>query len=260
MRIQAFKSNLYHQKTNPDKLLTKLLELGAQIINVTDKNILADYFTLLSSGFQATGTRDSAIYYNDKAMGYYEEIGNFGKVAQIRGSKISRLQNSIKVKNDREKILQLIPKYETEIEYAGKQKNKYVLAYNTRHLAQIYLNQTNDFKKAMKLFKTSLQLREEIGFKPYLPASYSSVGDVAYKMSDEKLAVEMYKKSISLAEKIGFVRYQFHPRIKIGDIYKTNGNHKQAEKFFNEALASALKNGYQTGVDEANKKIDNISN
>ncbi|MCP5045645.1 MAG: tetratricopeptide repeat protein, partial [bacterium] len=188
----------------------------------------------------------------------YKAAGNWSKAAQVRGSQISRLHNRLKAAGEKEKILQLIPKYEKEIQFSEKHNNKYVLAYNTRHLGQIYLNHTRDYKKAIQLFKRSLALREEIGFKLYLPASYSSVGDAALKMGDEQLAIKMYRRSVELAEESGFVRYQFHPRIKIGDVYATSGNTGKALELYNNALKAALNTGYENGIAEAKRKIETL--
>lgn len=260
LRIQGFKHIVYQQDSNEDSTLNTLRDLRIITRKVTDKNILGDYFSQLSSVYHSIGIADSASYYSDKALELYKGTENFKKVAQLRGSQISRRHNRLRAAGEIEKVLLLIPEYIKEIEFARKYDNKYVLSYNTRHLGQIYRRQTSNHSEAMRLFQASLKLREEIGFKIFLPASYSSVGDVAYKIGEDKKAIEMYLHSIDLAEEIGFVRYKFHPRIKLGDIYKNKGNIEEAKKFYIEALKASSSDNYEVGIIEARKKLENLTN
>lgn len=260
LRIQSFKNILYRQSIDREKTLNTLLDLRFIARNVKDKNILGDYYTLLSSSYRSTGISDSAFYFQNIALQFYKEAGNLKKVAQVRGSQISRRHNALLAAGETEKILQLIPEYEKEIEFGRKCDNKYVLAYNTRHLAQIYRRQTSNIEEAMRLFQMSLDLRKEIGFKLFLPASYSSIGDVALKMGKNEKAIEMYLQSIGLAEQIGFVRYQFYPRIMLGDIYEAKGDYEKAKKYYLKALKFASTSSYEEGIDEALEKLESLIN
>ena len=154
----------------------------------------------------------------------------------------------------KQEILELIPTYQKEIEYS-KVYSEYALAYNTRHLAQIHRRQTFNYKEALRLFKLSLDLRIEIGFKPFIPASYSSLGDVYMKMGQNPEAVEMYTKSSEFAEEIGFVRYQLYPNIQIGDFYQENGQVDKAFEYYLKALKLATKNNFSIGIDQSIEKM-----
>jgi tetratricopeptide (TPR) repeat protein len=257
LRIQSFKNTLYMQPTNSENYLHTILELQSIVKNIEDNDLLGDYYTLLSSGYHSTGSRDSASYYYNLALQSYKETNNIKKIARVRGSKISREHLSLKAKGKIDKVIQLIPEYEKEIDFSKKCNNKYVLAYNTRHLAQIYLQHTSNYQEAIKLFKMSLDLREEIGFVVFLPASYYSIGEVALKIGNKNMAIEMYNQSIAIADRIGFVRYRFQPRIKMGDIFKKEGNYKEAKKYFIESLKIASENNYDEGIITAVDKENN---
>ena len=155
---------------------------------------------------------------------------------------------------NKEEILNLIPEYEQEISNAGKY-SKYVLSFNTRHLAQIHRRQTLDYDKALSLFKQSLDLRKAIGFKPFIPASYASLGDVYLKKGAYDPAIEMYLKAKELADEIGFVRHQFYPYLCIGDIYWLMGHEEKATEYYTLALKSAAENNYVPGIDQAIERI-----
>jgi tetratricopeptide (TPR) repeat protein len=92
-------------------------------------------------------------------------------------------------------------------------------------------------------------------FKIFLPASYSSIGDVYLKLEAYASAIRMYKKASKLAISIGFVRYQSYPHEKIGDIYLIKGNIEKALKHYKLALKYASKNNYIIGISNAKEKL-----
>ncbi len=223
---------------------------------ISDKNIIADYYSILDSAYFSNKENDAAFQYFDKALELYIETENFYKTAQIRASLISLNQTILQREGNSTALKSMIVEFEKEIEFAKNHKNKYALSFNTRHLAQIYLPQINDYKKAEELFLESLSLREEIGFKPYLPASYFSLGEVADKTENYDKAIKMYKKSFNLADEIGFVRYQFTARLKIAEIFQKQDRINKAREYYADALKSASSNGYLTGIEEALQKIE----
>ncbi len=260
LRIQSFKSILLRRDNDWDEGLQKLLELRSVATKMDDKSTLGDYFDALSSAYRATGRSDSAFYFENRALQLYEEAGNAKKVAQVRGRQISRRHNNFQAADNSEEVIKLIPEYQKEIEFARGCGNKYVLAYNTRHLAQIHRQQTHNYQEALRLFQISLELREEIGFRIFLPASYSSVGDVCIKLGQNKKAADMYLRAIALADEIGFARYQFDPRIKLGDLYRDESNFSEARRHYVEALKAASKNNHQEEIDAALEKLEHLAN
>ncbi len=257
IRVEGFMNNLYlldTDYTNNFKRLNKLLPIAKKL---EDKNTQAEYFLLFSSSHRSLGNIDSAMIYEQKATLLFSEGENHQKLAIIRAGNISRLHNQLLREGKKKKILALIPKYQTEIDFSTKH-SKYALAYNTRHLAQIHRRQTLNYKESLKLFSTSLSLREEIGFKPFIPASYSSLGDVYLKMDEYNSAIKMYQKSVALAEEIGFVRYQSYPLLKIGDCYLKQNDMENAIEYYTKALRNASGNNYSIGIDQAIEKIRNL--
>lgn len=258
LRIQAFRRILYLEKYGGAPILEILESLRPSLAEIEDNNILGEFYVALASALYAAGMPDSAKGCQQQAKAYFQSAGNIKKVAQVRGNEISRLQNRLRAAGETDSVLALIPAYEKEIAFASDCDNKYVLAYNTRHLAQIYRRHTDDLEKAKSLFKTSLALREEIGFRPFIPASYSSIGDVAVRMGDDKQAITMYEKAAALATEIGFIRYQVQPHINIGDIYLSQKNIAAAKKHYGVALKTASAKNYQAGIDTALMKLESL--
>ena len=259
IRVQRFMRILYQMETNHIDNFNRLNSLFPYVQKMNDKNVQGKYLWAFSSAHRSIGNLDSASIYEEKALKLFNEIGNLGKVAEIKASQISRTHNIFLKEGKKEEILALIPEYEKEIKFSALH-SKYALAYHTRHLAQIHRRQTFNYQASLSLFKTSLLLREEIGFKPFIPASYSSLGDVYAKMEQYDSAIEMYNKSVALADSIGFIRYQSYPILSIGNIYLSQGNQSKAKEFYLTALQIAFHNNYLSGIDEALQKITQLNN
>jgi tetratricopeptide (TPR) repeat protein len=258
IRIDGF-ANIVFLKTSDNKTnFKKLSKFLSDTTEIEDKGVLSQYLLALSDAYRSIGIMDSAVMYQEKALLFYHEEKNFKKIAEIRAHDISIKHNQFLSQGNKKKILELIPKYKEEIAFS-KLYNKYALAYNTRHLAQIYRRQTFDFEEALELFKMSLNLRLEIGFKPFLPASYSSLGDVYMKMNEDALAIEMYIKSSEIAEEISFVRYESYPFMQIGDIYLSNDQMEKAFEFYIKALKLASENNYSVGINQSIERIKKLN-
>lgn len=257
IRIDWFTNIVYLKTSNNKTNLQKLTKFLPETGKVEHKEVLSQYFLALSNAYRTNGIMDTSAIYREKALSLFHKEKNFAKIAEIRALDISLNHNHYFQQGDKKQILELIPKYEEEIAFS-KQYSKYVLAYNTRHLAQIYRRQTFEYEKALDLFKRSLDIRSEIGFKPFLPASYSSLGDVYMKMNEDKLAIKMYTKSFKLAKEIGFVRYQSYPIMQIGDIYFNKQKNKKAHKYYQKALKLASENNYPVGIEQCKERIKKV--
>ena len=259
LRVDGFNNIVFQKKSNPKEDFKKLALFRPYVDEIEEKEIRANFYLTFSGLHRLLKNVDSSVVYETKAMQLFQEMKRLDKIAEIRASQISRKHNQYLNDSNKKEILKLIQNYTKEIEFSTRH-SKYALSYNTRHLAQIHLKQTFDYNKALKLFKESLQLREEIGFKLFIPASYSSIGDVYLKLGKYKLAEEMYLTSIKIADEIGFVRYQCNPYLYIGDVYLTQGNKAKAIEHYSKALKSARSNNYRTGINDAIKKINSLKN
>ncbi len=257
LRIERFMNIVLQLKPTPDKNFERLSSLASFVNDIEKKELQASYFLSFSSAHRSVGNVDSALVYEAKALSIFKNAMRQDKVAEIQASQISRRHNQFLKEGKKAEILKMIPEYEQAINFSNAH-SKYALSYNTRHLAQIHRRQTLNYDEALRLFKTSLQLREEIGFKPFIPASYSSLGDVYFKKGEYLRAIEMYLKATELAKEIGFVRYQTYPYLCIGDIYLKQADKEKASEYYLKALKSASINGYSTGIDNAIEKLGKL--
>lgn len=258
-RIRSFENILTLSRPDHTEIQRELIKFLPAVRNLKNKGIAADFYRTLSGTYRSIGDADSAITYEQMALDLYMKKGRLDKVAEIRAGLISYKNNEFLRSGRETEVLSLIPEYEKEIEFSSIH-SKYALAYNTRHLAQIHLRQTRNYEEALRLFEKSLKLREEIGFRILLPASYSSVGDAHLAMENFEKSIASYGASIKLAEQIGFVRYQYYPRIRIGDIHLKKGDKKRAGEYYSQALDSARSNNFDQGIKEATDKIKLLPN
>ena len=256
-RVLRFKANLFMLPDNSQARLTELLTYLDFAEKLNEGNLKAEYLLTLSSAYRSARDSTQADKYEEQALEMFRKLSDYRRIMDIRAIRISRKHNQLLQAGKKEEILALIPLYEKEIE-SSLIYNRYAASFNTRHLAQIHRRQTQNYKEALKLFKQSLELRETIGFRPYIPASYSSLGDVYVRLGELENAVEMYTTSARLAEKIGFIRYEIDPLIKIGDIYVLEGHSAKAREYFEMAVKHARLRNYKAGVTEAEKKLGNL--
>ncbi len=256
LRVEDFERRLQMKPSNPE---IKLQILASFLADTSDlkPDMLAKYFITISSAYRANKLQDVANTYKEKGRSLFIRQADYEQLAILRSLEISLTHMNHFNKGESQMVLDLIPKYREEISFSAKHSD-YALSYNTRHLAQIYRRQTDDYEEALHLFNWSLDLRLKMGFKPFIPASYSSLGDVYVKMGKNKEAINMFKTAFSWAAEVGFIRYLHYPQIQIGDIYMGLKEYDKALEHYERALQVSTSNNYSEGVEEAKEKIKTL--
>lgn len=258
IRIRSFQARLRQLSFNSDEHLSSLLNLQPIVEKLDDEILKAKFFIMLS-GLYGSKNPDLCILYETKALGLFKSKADYKSVAELQATQISRELDSYFRENKREEAIAMIQRFRKEINFSSKY-SKYALAYNTRHLANIYRIYEIDHKEALKLYRQSLDLREEIGFTPFITASYYSLGIVYSNLGMQEKAISAYKESIEQAKNVHFIRYEYLPYLSIGDIYLTKENKEKAKEYYLKALKSASLNNYTNGINNAIEKINNINN
>ena len=258
IRVQSFQARLHQLSFSSDKHLSNLLDLLPNAEKLNDELVKAKFFTMLSALYRSKNLA-FCILYENKALDIFKKEADYKSVAELQATQISRELDNYFRDNRKKETIAMIPRFKEEINFSSKY-SKYALAYNTRHLANIYRIYEIDQKEALKLYKQSLDLREEIGFKPFIPASYYSLGIVYSNLGRDESAIKAFNESIELAKKVRFIRYQCNPYLNIGDIYLAKENKEKAIEHYSKALKSASLNNYVTGINNALEKINSIKN
>lgn len=233
-----------------------LSEVHTPSVRATFTSALA-YAYLFNTHISPT-YRDTALVQFREAIEVYAETTDQAGEALARALEIMLRFTRYRTNRDTKAMLDLIPEFETEIVFSRRAGNPMALAYNQRHLAAIYREAAKDLDKALSLYQASLETRLKMGFRPLLPASYFSVGEVWADSGRTAAAIEMYEQSVKAADAVKFHRYQFSSRLKLGDLLRTEGRLSLAHSCYSEALQVAEEGDFKEEVAEARRKLDEL--
>ncbi len=257
-KVQIFRSILAGTPERDEQTLDELLVFSSTADGVTDPALRARFLLVLGKAYLHGRHRDAARRSYSAAAALFEEVGDLrnGAAAHAFALMVEHLKR--RAAGDPAKVAELIPAYEAEIERSARVGSRLALAYNLRHFGRIYLETLDQPGKALEPYRRSLELREEIGFRVLLPASYFSLGTIYGRLGRADEAREMLGRSFELADEIGFVRYRFLARMKLGELHQENGEASAASGFYRQALRVAEEDGRKAGVEQALVKLREI--
>jgi tetratricopeptide (TPR) repeat protein len=111
----------------------------------------------------------------------------------------------------RQRDAEALPYFQQALELADHFKRE--KSYIVRHLAYSH-QQNNRLEEACELFEQSAALREEIGYKVYLPFSYIALGDIYAALKQN--ALPYYEKALTLAQDLGNQRAEIMANLSLG--------------------------------------------
>ena len=254
-KVEIFCGLLSRDRTRYAAALAMLRTHKKTLADVHDPDTQAAFISALAYAHLYNGHGDTALVQFGEAVLLYSKGMGLSEAALARAFVIMMRLDEHRRSRNAEAMINMIPEFEAEIEFARRLGNQMALAYNQRHLAAIYREGSRELENALVLYQASLETRTKMGFRPLLPASYFSVGEVLADLGRTDAAIEMYESSVASAEAVGFRRYQFTPRIKIGELLGNAGRLSEARSYYLEALQAAEAEAFQEGIDEANRKL-----
>ncbi len=144
--------------------------------------------------------------------------------------------------------------YTEALQFADLYNHKLEKSYALRHLAWLALDR-KDLDAALNYALTSLALREEIGFRVYLPHSHILVGDIYLAREDSENALINYQNAQGLAEEMGIKNALIRSLLAIGTIQLIQADKVQAQENFQHAHTLAQELGIPFAIEEAAKKL-----
>ena len=135
--------------------------------------------------------------------------------------------------------------YTEALQFADLYNHKLEKSYALRHLAELAAAK-GDLDAALNYALTSLALREEIGFRVYLPHSHILVGDIYLEREDSESALINYQNAQALAEEMGIKNALILSLLETGNIQLVQEDTVLARENFQQAhtLAQELGVGY----------------
>ena len=257
-KIEIFWGLISRDKARYAVALAMLRTHQEALSDVHDPDIRAAFLSALAYAHLYNGHRDTAFAQFREAIKLYSEGTDQNGAALTRAFEIMMHLGKHRRSGNTKAMVDLVPVFIAEIEFARQAGNPMAVSYNQRHLAAIYREGSRELDKSLDLYQASLETRKKIGFRPLLPASYSSVGDLLADLGRIEAAIEMYTSSAKSAEEIGFRRYQFEPRLKIGDLLRIEGQISLARSYYEEALQAAMAEEFQDGIGEVRRRLDGL--
>ncbi len=145
--------------------------------------------------------------------------------------------------------------YTEALQFADLYNHKLEKSYALRHLAGLATHK-GDLDAALNYALTSLALREEIGFRVYLPHSHVLVGDIYLAREDSENALINYQNAQALAEEMGIKNALIHALLAIGNVQLVQADKVQARENFQHAHTLAQELGIMYAIEESAKKLD----
>ena len=249
---------IYRDRGRHGEALAMLEDLLPHLSKVDDHNVRAHFIRAHAGALMSNRRGEEARARFVQALAIYEQAGNASGAAGVRALLIMMDAGRPRREKDRERLAELIPRFESQIEQARACGNLVALGYDQRHLGAVYREGFGQLEKALAFYQASLESRRQAGFIVLLPASLYSVGEILTELGREREALDYFQESLALAEKIGFRRYQISPALAMGDIHAAAGRVAQAKAQYQAALEAATREGHQPSMEQARQKLSSM--
>lgn len=187
--------NNQYRSFNPDSALAKC-QLALQISEQYQfKKGLAKVYLCLSVLSRYKGENATAISYQLKSLGYFEEIKDKSNMAKVYGNMgITYWQQG--------NYEQALKFYNKALEIDLQLNNKRGISAGYNNIGGIYAQQKNN-QKALECFLKTIKIDEEIGDEMGLSDTYGNIGNIYFDMGKYDESIGYQLKSIDLSKKVG---------------------------------------------------------
>lgn len=175
---------------------------------------IAHYFVELNASAKANGGEGSykeAFAYHQKALELREKWGDTRGICELLfqiGTVYERWQQADQAQEYYSKAYQM----------ADQAGYTYEKVEPLRHFAFHALSQGN-LDKALQDAKQALALREQTGFKPYLPLDHQLISEILLQLGKLDEAESHASKACTMANEMGYTRTVASTLIILGDIF-----------------------------------------
>jgi tetratricopeptide (TPR) repeat protein len=130
-----------------------------------------------------------------------------------------------------------------------------VQSYAQRHIGFLLFNQP---ELALRHFRRSLELRQEIGFIVYMPFSLSALADTERRAGDPATAEPYAKRAVKVASSLQAPRSLVVSLLSLAEVKLALGEEGAARRRFAEARDLAVQIGYHDGEQAAREGISRV--
>ncbi|MGV3630324.1 MAG: tetratricopeptide repeat protein [Bacteroidota bacterium] len=197
---------------------------------------------LNNAGFlvNTEGNNKLAIYYYNKSLPVYREIGDQAGIA-LYYNNLGSVSHS---RGDVHKALEYYFKGLRVAEKANKLEAKAIIYSNIG----VVFDEQRDFEQALDYYGKSLQIQKKIGDKVGIATTYNNIGFSSNRLGQSDKAVYYYELARKTYEEVGDKIGIATALGNIGDIYSESGQRDKALEYLKRSLQYDLETNNQDGI------------
>lgn len=131
------------------------------------------------------------------------------------------------------------------------------LSYLERHLAAI-AQERGDLDGALAAFRRSLALREQAGFRIYVPPALLAIAEVLLARRDRVEAADTYRRALREAEAVNAHRFVLDAHVALGGLAEAAGDRASARTHYQAALAAAAAAGNEVEAASLRERLERL--
>jgi tetratricopeptide (TPR) repeat protein len=120
-------------------------------------------------------------------------------------------------------------------------------SYAIRHLGMYYQSQASDLITARACYERSLELREQIGFRIFLPFSHLALGELLVELGELDEAERHFTAAYEIASDIASPSQTTFALLLLGELHEQRGASDRARDCYQRGLRAADEAGFERG-------------
>lgn len=144
--------------------------------------------------------------------------------------------------------------FERSLHTSQKHKCLAEEAYALRQLGFIRLD-GGDLEGALDYLAKSLEMRETLDLKIYIPASRLALGEVYWELQQYENAIAILNRALELAEELELLWVCSLSLYLLGESYASMGQISDALEYLERSVQLSESMGYQAGIDRGQARI-----
>lgn len=247
--------NYFLSNSGYDAMLSMVLRAKQAAKDAQDEQGKADALQLLGQVYYYQSLNNEVHEY-ERALEYFQQaLDKRVALSDERGISESLFSIGLIYQNgnkpDNEKAFDY---YTRSFHIAEKYSYKLEASYAARHLASI-LAERDKPEQGLPYALRSLALREEIGFKRYLPPSHALVGEIYFAQHDLERTLFHNQRAYELAQEMNLPTFMMWSLYSLGEIHLAQNDTAQAKENFEQAYVIAQELNLPYALKELKEKL-----
>lgn len=149
--------------------------------------------------------------------------------------------------------------YERAVALAEAGEHALELSYAVRHLGMYYQTQAGDLEAARDCYQRSLELREQIGFRIFLPFSHLALGELLVELGELDAAERHFMSAYEIASDIASASQTIFALLLLGELHEQRGATELARDYYERALRAADEADFERGRARAIANLEGLA-